>query len=183
MIAAFLDLQGTLGGSGTDDVLSLEFYPFAIPAIKKLNDYGVLVIGITNQSRIGKAYLTVDEYEAKLQLLKNELTKHGAHFDAIYCCPHIHDDNCDCKKPKTGMIESALADFNIDIANSFVIGDMGKTDMVLAHNIGAKGILVLTGVGLGSLNEYRRTWSEVEPEYVAENVLDAVGYLLSNIRD
>jgi len=181
MIAAFIDLQGTLGGSGIDDVRSLEFYPFTIPAIKKLNDHGILVIGITNQSRIGKGYLTMTDYEAKLQQLKDELAHHGAHFDAVYCCPHIHADDCGCKKPKSGMIDQALQDFDIDVKNSFVIGDMGKTDMVLANNIGAKGILVLTGVGYSSMNEYRLAWSNVEPDDVAENVLGAVDYLLSTV--
>ena len=180
MIAVFLDFQGTLGGSGVDDIQSLKFYPFTIPAIKKLNDNGILVIGITNQSRIGKGHLTMDDYDAKLQLLKDKLANHGAYFDAVYCCSHVHADNCDCKKPKTGMIESVLADFNIDVANSFVIGDMGKTDMMLAHNNGAKGILVLTGVGHGSMNEYRSTWADIEPDYVAENVLVAVDYVLQN---
>ena len=179
MIAAFIDLQGTLGGSGTDDIRSLEFYPFAIPAIKKLNDHGILVIGITNQSRIGKGHLTMAEYEIKLQQLKDELAHHGAHFDAVYCCPHTHADDCDCKKPKIGMIDQSLQDFDIDLANSFVIGDMGKTDMVLANNIGAKGILVLTGVGHGSINEYRLAWADIEPDCVAENILVAVDYLLS----
>ena len=181
MIAAFIDLQGTLGGSGTDDIRSLEFYPFAIPTIKKLNDNGILVIGITNQSRISKGYLTIAEYEVKLQQLKDELANHDAHFDAVYCCPHTRADDCDCKKPKTGMINQALQEFNIDVKNSFVIGDMGKTDMVLANKIGAKGILVLTGVGQGSMIEYRSTWKDVELDYVAENVLDAVDYLLSTV--
>ena len=179
MIAAFIDLQGTLGGSGLDDIRSLEFYPFAVPAIKRLNDHGILVIGITNQSRIGKGYLTMTDYEAKLQQLKDELAHHGAHFDAVYCCPHTQADNCSCKKPKTGMIDQALQEF--DITSSFVIGDMGKTDMVLANNIGAKGILVLTGVDHGSMNEYRSTWKDACPDYVAENILVAVEYLLSTV--
>jgi len=179
MIATFIDFQGTLGGTGLDDISTLDFYPFAVEAVKKLNDHGILVIGLTNQSRIGKGYLTLADYEVKLQQLKDELANHDAHFDAVYCCPHTHADNCACKKPKTGMIGDALSDFDIDIKNSFVIGDMGKLDMVLAKNIGAKGILVLTGVGKGSLNEYRMTWKDIEPDHVAENVLEAVNYILS----
>ena len=178
MIAAFIDFQGTLGGNGMDDIKSLDFYPFAIEAIKKLNDNDILVIGITNQSRISKGKLTWKEYEEKLQQLKDELANNNAYFDAVFCCPHTDDDNCRCRKPMTGMIEAALKDFNIDIKNSYIIGDMGKSDMVLASKIGAKAILVLSGVGKGSLNEYRHTWEDVEADYVAENVLKAVDYIL-----
>jgi len=181
-MAVFLDLQGTLGGSGIDDIRTLDFYPFSIAAIKKLNDNGILVIGITNQSYIGKGELTWEEYEEKLTHLKNELSNNNAHFDAIYCCPHTKEDNCDCKKPKTGLIDSAKKDFGIDIGKSYIVGDMGANDMVLAKNIGAKAILVLTGVGKGSMNEYRHTWRNIEPNFVAENVLEAVNYIIHDVR-
>ena len=177
-IAAFIDFQGTLGGSGVDDIKSLEFYPFSIEAIKKLNDNGVLVIGITNQSHISKGELTWGEYEDKLQQLKNELFNSNAWFDAVFCCPHTDTDNCLCKKPKAGMVESALKEFDIDVMQSFVIGDMGMSDIILAKNIGAKAILVLTGVGKGSLNEFRHTWPNTEADYIAKNVLEAVRYIL-----
>ena len=81
------------------------------------------------------------------------------------------------------MIESALKEFDIDVKKSFVIGDMGMSDMILAKNIGAKAILVLTGVGKGSLNEFRHTWQNIEADYVAENILEAVGYILERVGD
>lgn len=178
-VAAFLDFQGTLGGGGLEDIKTFAFYPFSIPAIKKLNDNGILAIGITNQSHISKGELTWEEYETKLQQLKDELAKHDAYFDAVYCCPHVDSDNCLCKKPKTGMIDAALNDFEIDLQSSFVVGDMGMTDMLLAKQINSKAILVLTGVGIGSLNEFRYTWKETEPDFVAQNMLEAVDYILT----
>jgi histidinol-phosphate phosphatase family protein len=181
-IAAFLDLQGTLGGSGIDDIKSLEFYPFSVESIKKLNDNGILAIGITNQSHIGKGNLTWGEYEKELARLKNQLSDNDAHFDAIYCCPHVREDNCECKKPKTGLIDSAKKDFDINIEKSYVVGDMGSNDMILAKNIKAKAILVLTGAGKGSMNEYRHTWQNIEPDFVAENVFEAVNYIIDDVR-
>ena len=89
-IAVFLDFQGTLGGNGIDDIMSLDFYPFSVEAIKKLNDNDILVIGITNQSHIAKGELTWEEYEKKLQQLKNELSNNNAHFDAIGTIPPSH---------------------------------------------------------------------------------------------
>ncbi|HOJ10773.1 MAG TPA: HAD hydrolase-like protein [Clostridiales bacterium] len=64
---------------------------------------------------------------------------------------------------------------------AYVVGDIGMTDMVLARNINAKGILVLTGVGKGSLNEFRDTWKHIEDDYIAENVLDAVKWIMNDL--
>jgi histidinol-phosphate phosphatase family protein len=180
--AVFIDFQGTLGGSGIDDITTLEFYPFSIEAVKKLNDNGLLAIGLTNQSRIAKGALSWQDYEAKLAVLNGELNAHDAYFDAVYCCPHTRADHCLCKKPKAGMIDSAKKDFDIDTEKSYVIGDMGKNDMVLARHIGAKGILVLTGAGKGSMGEFRHTWAKIEPDFIADTVLDAVDFILSDIR-
>ena len=177
-IAAFIDFQGTLGGGGIDDIKSLSFYPFSIEALKLLNDNDILVIGITNQSHISKGELSMEEYLQKLEELKAKLAVHNAHFDEVYCYPHTDKDNCKCRKPLTGMIDIAKNDFKIDISKSYVIGDMGMTDMILAKNIGAKGILVLTGVGKGSLNEFRHTWKDVEPNHIAENVLEAAKWII-----
>ncbi|HBN83852.1 MAG TPA: hypothetical protein DDZ89_08405 [Clostridiales bacterium] len=181
--AAFIDFQGTIGGKGTDDITSLDLFPFSGKAIRRLNDNDILVIGITNQSHISKGELSWDAYYKKLNFLKKELHLQKARFDAVYCCPHTRNDRCNCKKPLTGMIDSACSVFDIDLKNSYVIGDMGMSDMVLANNIGAMGILVLTGVGKGSLHEYRHTWKDVEPYYIAENLYCAVEKIMDDIKN
>lgn len=79
------------------------------------------------------------------------------------------------------MIATACEEFEIDLKNAYIIGDMGMSDMVLAETIGAKGILVLTGVGKGSLGEYRHTWQDVEPYLIADNLLDAVDQIIKDI--
>lgn len=107
--AVFIDFQGTLGGSGLDDIRTMALYPFSAEAIRKLNDARVLAIGITNQSRIAKGELTWEAYEKELQRIKDELSEKNAYLDAVYCCPHARKDNCNCKKPKTGMIDLAKA--------------------------------------------------------------------------
>lgn len=176
--AVFLDLQGTLGGDGLGDIMDFEFYPYSIEAIKLLNDNNILAIVVTNQSRIAKGFLTMMDFNNRVEVLKAELSSKNAHIDAVYCCPHGRNDNCECKKPKTGMLVQAQKDFNIDLTESYVIGDMGASDMVMANKAGAKGILVRTGVGEGSLTEFRNAWSEIEPDYVADNVLEAVKWIL-----
>ena len=181
-IAIFIDFQGTIGGEGTDDIRSLTLYPYTAKAIQKLNASKLLVIGLTNQSHISKGALTWDEYLSKLESLESELLQSDAHFDVVYCCPHTQDDHCTCKKPLPGMVDRACAEFDIDISRSYVVGDMGMSDMVLAKNIGAKGILVLTGVGRGSLAEYRHTWQNCEAYRVVENIAEAVDMIIADIK-
>ncbi|MDF2542402.1 MAG: hypothetical protein K0S47_2120 [Herbinix sp.] len=178
----FLDFQGTLGGEGLEDITSFEFFPFALEAIQLLNKNNILAIGITNQSHISKGLITMEEYDTKLQLLKDKLAIHNSFFDSVYCCPHDNKDHCNCRKPLTGMIEKAKEEHDLDMQKAYVVGDMGMSDMVLAKNINAKGILVLTGVGRGSLNEHRSSWQDVNADYIAENVLEAVRWILNDLK-
>jgi histidinol-phosphate phosphatase family protein len=177
----FLDFQGTLGGNGTDNITSFVFFPFSIKAIQLLNQNRILSIGITNQSDISRGKITMEDYTDKIQILKNQLFLNNAYLDEIYCCPHSSNDKCNCKKPLTGMIDTANEHFNLDMNKSYVIGDMGKSDIALAKKINAKGILVLTGVGRGSLNEYKYTWHDIEANYIAEDVLDAVQWIINDL--
>jgi len=127
--AVFLDLQGTLGGEGLGDVRDFELYPFAADAVRLINESGFLAIVITNQSHIGKGYFSLAEYEERISDIRDRLERHGAHIDAVYCCPHIRSDGCHCKKPLPGLIDQAVRDFRINVSESYVIGDMGATDM------------------------------------------------------
>jgi D,D-heptose 1,7-bisphosphate phosphatase len=176
--AVFLDLQGTLGGDGIGDISDFEFFTCSIEAIKLLNENGILAIIVTNQSHIAKGILTMSDFNNKVEILKKQLNKENTYLDAVYCCPHGRYDNCQCKKPLTGMVLQAQTDFNINLEECYVIGDMGMSDMVMAKAVGARAILVRTGVGEGSLTDFRHTWSNVEPDYIAENVLEAVKWIV-----
>ena len=176
--AVFLDLQGTLGGKGLGNILDFSFYPFSIPAIKLFNQANLLVIVITNQSHISKGYFTHDDFEKRIEELKQELAKHAAKWDAVYCCPHASEDNCSCRKPLPGMVLQAQKDFDLDLSQSYLIGDVGAWDMVLARSVGCRAILVRTGLGKGSLSQYRHLWEDIEPDFVAQNVLDAARRIL-----
>ena len=178
-IAVFLDLQGTLGGDARGSIMDFSFYPGAIEAIKKINKHQLLAIIITNQAHIAMGYFTFKEYEARLDELKQELSKEGAYLSAVYCCPHLSDE-CSCRKPLPGMIEKALQEFNINISDSYVVGDSGTADMLLARKVGAKGILVRSGSGQRSLTISRHKWADYEPDYIAENILNAVDWILNN---
>lgn len=175
--AVFLDLQGTLGGQGLDDITDFSFFPNAIEAIKVINDLGLLAIVVTNQSGISRGHLMWEDFIRKIDELKRELDKQGAKFDAVYCCPHTKEDNCSCRKPFPGMAIQAQKDFCLDLSECYLVGDCGAWDMVLAKNIGCKAILVLTGLGQSSLNEYRYLWPDIEPDYIARDILDAIKWI------
>jgi len=177
--AVFFDLQGTLGGDGLDSIMEFSFFPNSIKAIKKVNESELLAIVLTNQGKIAKGHLNYEQYERKLDTIKDELKANDARFDGVYCCPHERKDKCECMKPFPGMAYKAKDDFDLDLKNSYIIGDTGAWDMVLAKNIGCKMVLVKTGLGGSSLNQYRYSWKDIIPNHIARDVLDGVNWILN----
>jgi histidinol-phosphate phosphatase family protein len=179
-IAVFLDLQGTLGGEGLGDIRHFAFYPFAIPAIKLLNTANLLTVIITNQSHIAKGEFTYEYFKERMRALQQEVEDGGARLDAVYCCPHGEKDDCTCKKPKPGLVVTAQKELNLDLNSCYVVGDTGACEMVLAQSINSKGVLVRTGLGESSLVEYRHTWRDITPHFIAGNVLDAAKWIIAD---
>lgn len=177
--ALFWDLQGTLGGDAVASIELFEPYPFSKEALKLAKDNGYRNIVITNQSRIGKGTLPLETYEREANRIQKFFNSNEGLIDEIFCCPHQNSDNCECKKPKTGLMRLAIQKYGLDTKNCFVIGDMGKNEIVMAYNAGCKGVLVLTGGGKGSLGEFRHTWAEYEAHIIADNALEAVKAILN----
>ncbi len=172
--ALFWDLQGTLGGDAIASIEEFEPYPFSKEALELAKIHGYYNIIITNQSRIGKGTLSVETYEREAKRIEGFFNAEQPLIDEFLCCPHQSSDHCECKKPKTGLMQQCVEKYNLSIGECFVIGDMGKNEIVMAHNAGCKGILVLTGGGKGSLGEFRNTWAGHEADVIAENALEAV---------
>jgi histidinol-phosphate phosphatase family protein len=181
----FLDRDGTLNIDteyiGTPDGFTL--FEGAARGVKMLNDAGIKAIVVTNQSGLGRGYFK----EADLKAVNNRfeellMEEGGAKLDAIYYCPHHPDDGCGCRKPATGLIEQASSQHAIDMARAFVIGDK-ESDLMLAKNIGAKGVLVLTGHGEITEDELKEKEGSVEPDFVASNMEDAAGWILEELED
>jgi HAD superfamily hydrolase (TIGR01662 family) len=170
--AVFIDRDGTIGGTGHFiHPKNFKPYDFSEDAFQLLRDHGIKTFGFTNQHRISRK-------EASLQDFQEEFLSYG--FDDAFICPHSEHDKCKCRKPNPGMLLEAAKKHNLDLKKCVVIGDVGDTDMLAAHAVGAMRILVLTGWGESSLNQYRHSWKEVEPNYIAENLLEAVQWLLKN---
>jgi D-glycero-D-manno-heptose 1,7-bisphosphate phosphatase len=165
--AIFIDRDGTLieEVNFLHRVEDLRFFPYTDRAIRKLKEKGFLVIVVTNQSGIGRRKYTADDMHRIHDEIQKDLS---AKLDAFYFCPHLPDEGCRCRKPKLGMIESATADFPIDLENSWMIGDK-VLDVEFGLNAGLKTVLVLTGYGRKDREKLTR-----KPDLIAETLIEAV---------
>ncbi|HZH90878.1 MAG TPA: HAD family hydrolase [Pyrinomonadaceae bacterium] len=179
--AVFIDRDGTISEEVgyVNHPSRYRVFPYAAEAIKQLNDAGWLAVLVTNQAGVARGYFTEDVIGAVHALLARELEGGGARLDAIYYCPHhptVGDPpyrfDCDCRKPRPGLILRAAVDLDIDIAASWMVGDR-YSDTELARNAGARAALVLSGYGRGEWEYQRGTWRH-QPDLIAENLLEAV---------
>ncbi|MCH1627873.1 D-glycero-alpha-D-manno-heptose-1,7-bisphosphate 7-phosphatase [Ferdinandcohnia quinoae] len=184
MIAVFLDRDGTIGGTGGGiHPFDFSMYDFAPKAIKTLNDLEVKVFLFTNQTRVGRGYYTEDELIKGFKMMDEELANHSAFLDGIYYCPHKPEDGCECLKPNIGLLLKAREMHNLNLEKCYVVGDTGGSDMLAANKAGMKKVLVKTGWGEGSLTKYRSEWDEVEPDYIADNLLTAVSWIANDLNN
>jgi len=179
--AVFLDRDGTINEQlGYINHLSrFKLLPQAVPAIRRLNEAGVKVVVVTNQSGAARGYFPaslVDEIHAHL---KQVLAAQGAHLDGIYACLHSPADGCVCRKPRPTLMEQAARDLGLDLCRSYLVGDR-YIDIQTAANAGAKGILVLTGYGRGEY-QYLRDAQPVQPVRVAADLMEAVEWILQDL--
>jgi histidinol-phosphate phosphatase family protein len=144
--AVFLDRDGTiideLGYLGDPDKVVL--YPGVHDALINLNKAGYLLIVVTNQSGVARGYFTLEDALAVNYKMVRMLADLGANIHGIYFCPHLPDGGCFCRKPAPGMVQKAEADFNVDLPNSWIIGDTDK-DVLLGPEAGVSSLLVKTG--------------------------------------
>jgi D-glycero-D-manno-heptose 1,7-bisphosphate phosphatase len=154
-------------------------FPYAAEAVRLLNKSGWLAILVTNQAGVARGYFTEDLIAAVHDVLKLELKQQHAQLDAIYYCAHHptvgefpYRFDCDCRKPKPGLIQRAAADFDIDLSQSWMVGDR-YSDIELARNAQVRAAFVLSGYGRGEWEYQRARWKH-EPAIVAEDLLEAV---------
>ncbi len=176
--AVFLDRDGTISEEVgyLNDVGCFRLFPFAPGAIRRLNYAKLPVIVVTNQSGVGRGYFAESMVHTVHEVMIRQLSEGGAHLNAIYYCPHTSDDQCECRKPKPGLLERAAREHNLDLRRSFVVGDR-YGDVELAHGVGSRGVLVRTGYGEVDLREHGAAWAK-QPDFVAGDLADAVDWIL-----
>ena len=183
--AVFIDRDGTINEQmGYINHLSrFILLPGVAEAIRLLNKNNFLAIIVTNQSGVARGYFPIDLVHGLHAVLKASLKEERAVIDGIFFCPHHpggvvpeYRRECDCRKPKTGLIDQALEAFDVDGSGSYVVGDR-ITDIEFAHNSNLRGVLVRTGYGLGDI-AYILPQHPIKPIHIAEDLLDAVKWIL-----
>ncbi|HEU5466208.1 MAG TPA: HAD family hydrolase [Gemmatimonadales bacterium] len=148
--AAFLDRDGTLieDPGFLSDPAKLKLLPGAAQAVRRLNQGGLAVVIVTNQSGIARGLITAQQYDAVHARLVQLLAGAGARLDGAYVCPHHPDISgpCECRKPGTKLFRDAATELTLDLGRSFYVGDR-MSDVEPARALGGRGILVRTGRG------------------------------------
>jgi D-glycero-D-manno-heptose 1,7-bisphosphate phosphatase len=121
----------------------------SLQAIARLNQAGYKVVVATNQSGVGRGYFTMQTLNAIHQKMHLAAQSQGAEIDAVFFCPHMADDNCDCRKPKAGMLHAIAQRFNIRLKDVPVVGDSLR-DLQAGFVVGCTPYLVLTGKGVAT---------------------------------
>jgi D-glycero-D-manno-heptose 1,7-bisphosphate phosphatase len=181
--AVFLDRDGTL----IDELGYLDrpervtLYPWSIAAIRALNEAGLRVVMVTNQSGVARGFFDEATVEAVHRHIGDLLAEGGAAIDAYYYCPHHPDGkvaryakHCDCRKPGRALVDRAVAELGVDPSASFAVGDRWL-DVALAQAVGARGVLVRTGHGL---SEEPKPQRGVCAAAVVDNLIAAVSWML-----
>jgi D,D-heptose 1,7-bisphosphate phosphatase len=172
--AVFLDRDGVI----TEEIgyvtslAELRIFPYAASCIKQIHEKGYYAIVITNQSAVARGLLSEEELQKINKHLIDE-TK----VDAVYYCPHLEEGiigkyrkKCNCRKPKTGLIEQACSEYAIDLEHSYLVGDRAS-DIMLGKNAGIKTVLLESGYGS------QRLESDVSADYVLKDLRDFIEIL------
>ena len=172
--AVFLDRDGVLSEekSYVCALQDLTVFPYTKECVEKIKEKGYLAIVITNQSGVARGLF----WEKVLQEMNSYLIKEIG-VDAVYYCPHHpqgkiekYRKECNCRKPRTGMIEQACKDFSIDMERSYIVGDRAS-DILLGQNAGITTVLVESGYGTERLEQ------EVTPDYIKKDLREVIALL------
>jgi len=172
--AIFLDRDGTIN----EDVGyfcsldKLKFLPKAFEALRMLQEKFVLFI-VTNQSGVARNFFSEEDLIKFNRQIENILKQEEIFIKKTYYCPHLIEEGCICHKPNTFFLEQAVNEYDIDLTKSFVIGDHPH-DVELAHNVGAKGIYVLSGHGKKHQSELTD-----EPCFIAKDLYEATLWIFN----
>ena len=177
--AIFLDRDGTINVEKNYlyKIEDFEFLPGVIDALKLLQDAGFILIIVTNQSGIGRGYYTEKEFDKLNTWMIQKLEVLGIKIRKVYFCPHLPDatiakyrKNCSCRKPKLGMFEDAIKEFDIDVSLSYTIGDKIR-DCAICETTNCKGFLIADNERKDILQKVKN--KQIERIQYAQNLLEA----------
>ena len=168
MKVVFLDRDGTLVEEPPDEQVDrlekIRFFPGVFAALAKLQAAGYRLAMVTNQDGLGTDSFPLSDFERTQQFIVDSFASQGIVFDEIFVCPHRKNDGCDCRKPKTSLVDRWVAERKIDLAASAMVGDR-DTDLEFGRNLGVQAFkLSLTGTPA-------ETWPAIVASIVARRAL------------
>lgn len=155
--------------------VDFHFLPGAISAIKRLNKAGFKIAVISNQAGVAKGLFSKTDLNLVTKKMLAKIKARGGGIKKVYYCLHRNEDNCCCRKPKTGLLKKAVSYFNAFPRQIFFIGD-SRFDVEAGHKFGCKTILVLSGK---SRLKDIKNWP-VRPDYVTKDLNSAVDLVVTN---
>ena len=177
----FIDRDGTLieEAGYLNRLDRLAFFPYSVDAVRSLNRAGLAVVLITNQGGIAKGLLDETFLEQAHGIILERLRGGGASVDGIYYCPHHPEGtiaplrvDCDCRKPRPGLLTRAARDLDLDLARSFMVGDRVK-DLETGRAVGARTVLVRTGYGADE-----EASAGGKADAIVDTLIDAAAWIL-----
>jgi len=179
--AVFLDRDGTINHNRPGTYLlhprGLKFYAGAFKALRIIAGLGYRLIVVSNQSGIGRGYMTLARSKAINMKLVSALRAEGIELDGVYFCPHKPEDDCRCRKPGRGLADEALRHHAVDLRRSLVIGDK-VSDIKLADALGVRAVFLKSGEGRGQLKKHPK---ELKGRVVKPGLLAAARWLKNNL--
>ncbi len=177
MKAIFLDRDGTINAGvpyheRVDSVNKVELLKNALEGLKLLATLDFMYFFVTNQAGLAEGLIAKADFDEINNEVLRQIEPSGIKITETYICPHSEDSNCDCRKPKPKLIKDAAAKYNIDLANSWTIGDR-LTDIETGINAGTKTILVQTGTVMDA----------PDATFVAKDLLEAAKYIAKSAYD
>lgn len=173
----FLDRDGVINRQREGDYVTsweeFEFLPGVLEALAELASFCERIVVVTNQQGVGRSRMSLDDLEAIHRQMVKEIESHGGRLDGIYVCPHRADENCNCRKPKPGLLLRASQEQGISLQEAWFVGDSAR-DVVAGARAGCRTILV------GERRDTERAWAAAQgatPTAEAESLAEAVSLL------
>lgn len=178
----FIDRDGVVNHDSPDYIKTpdaFHFLPQSPEAFALLAEHRLSAVVITNQSIIGRGWVTQEILDAIFEKMTRGIDAAGGHVDGIFFCPHAPEEGCACRKPKPGLIEAACRAHGIDAGSSVMIGDSAK-DILCGKAAGCRAT-VLVRTGNGEKAQAALTAKGLSPDHVADTLFDAVRWVIDTL--